>query len=119
MVPAGKPERKPVARRPNSTSDPGGEGVGLAAEEDDRLTQKVAQYLADRFRAQTGVDVRLDAQAWAKVCRAAARARRELSRSPVCNVCLPFLARDAGEPLHLDVVISQRQLLELMMGEGR
>lgn len=93
-------------------------GDPLAPAGEDPLVLKVAGYLADVFRERTGVDVRSDPVAWDKVVRAARRARRELGRSTAYNVSLPFLLKGTEGPLHLDVVITQRQFLELMMGEA-
>lgn len=84
---------------------------------DDPLVLKLAHYLTTEFRERTGVDLRSDPVAWDKVLRAARQARRQLARSTVYSVSLPFLVRGNEGPLHLDVVITQRQFLELMMGE--
>lgn len=85
---------------------------------EDPLALKLAHHLAGVFRQRTGVDVRSDPVAWGKVLQAARQARRELCRSTVHNVSLPFLVKGSEGPLHLDVVITQRQFLELIMGEA-
>lgn len=84
---------------------------------EDALVLRLAHYLNTVFRDRTGVDVRADPAAWEKVLQAARQARRQLSRSTVCTVSLPFLVKGSEGPLHLDVVITQRQFVELMMGE--
>jgi len=84
---------------------------------DDPLVLKLAHYLTTVFRERTGVDLSHDPVAWEKVLRAARQARRQLARSTAYNVSLPFLVRGTEGPLHLDVVITQRQFLELMMGD--
>ncbi|MDI6893564.1 MAG: Hsp70 family protein [Bacillota bacterium] len=85
---------------------------------DDPVVLKLAHYLTTVFRERTGVDPSHDPVAWEKVLRAARQARRQLARSAAYNVSLPFLVRGSEGPLHLDVVITQHQFLELMMGEG-
>lgn len=97
---------------------PGATGGGGGAPLPGPAVGKMAGYLAEVFRERTGVDVLADPAAWERVQEAARRACEELKHSRAWNVSLPFLVRGSGGPLHLDVLVTQRQFLELVMGEA-
>ena len=68
------------------------------------------EHLADRFRAQTGVDVCSDPMAAARVKEAGEVAKIELSTSTTTHITLPFLAGGPSGPLHLDYELTRTEL---------
>ncbi len=68
------------------------------------------EHLADRFRAQTGVDVRSDPMAAARIKEAGEVAKIELSTSTTTHITLPFLAGGPSGPLHLDYELTRTEL---------
>lgn len=71
------------------------------------MDERVFDYLADRFREQTGVEVRVDPKASARLREAAGIAKVELSASVTTHVSLPYLGAVAGEPQHLELNLSR------------
>ncbi len=78
------------------------------------MNQRVFEQLADRFRDQTGVDVRADAKAAARLLEAAEVAKVELSTSITTRVSLPYLAAVKGEPRHLELDLTRAELERLV-----
>jgi molecular chaperone DnaK len=74
------------------------------------MNQLVFEHLADRFRTQTGAEVRGDRRASARLLEAAEIAKIELSTSTTARVSLPFLMAVGGESRHLDFEISRAEL---------
>lgn len=79
------------------------------------MDKKVFDRLADRFQEQTGVDVRLDPVAEARVREAAEFAKVELSTSTTAHVSLPFLAQVGGTTRHLDMDLTRTELVRLVL----
>lgn len=77
----------------------------------DRL---LAEFLAGRFMAKTGVDLSGDRMAMARIREAAEIAKIELSTSVTTRVSLPFLATGASGPLHLDIDLTRSELERLV-----
>ncbi len=78
------------------------------------MNQRVFDDLADRFREQTGIDVRRDRRAQARLMEAAEIAKIELSTSTTTHISLPFLAAVGGVPQHLDLDLSRTELERLV-----
>jgi molecular chaperone DnaK len=70
----------------------------------------VFEYLADKFKEETGIDPRADIKARARLLEAAEVGKIELSTSSTTRVNLPFLAAAHGEPRHLDLELTRSQL---------
>ena len=68
------------------------------------------EHLVDRFRARTGVDVRSDPMAAARIKEAGEVAKIELSTSMTTHITLPFLAGGPSGPLHLDYELTRTEL---------
>jgi molecular chaperone DnaK len=68
------------------------------------------ESLADRFRAQSNVDVRPDRMAAARLKEAGEVAKIELSTSTTTHITLPFLAAGPAAPLHLDLDLTRTEL---------
>ncbi len=74
------------------------------------MDKLVFEHLADRFRAKTGVDIRNDPMAAARVREAGEIAKIELSTSTTTHVTLPFLATGPYGPVHLDCDLTRSEL---------
>jgi molecular chaperone DnaK len=71
-------------------------------------------HLVDRFRNATGIDVRSDRQASARLREAAEIAKIELSAATSTHITLPFIAAKAGAPQHLDMDVTRGELERLV-----
>ena len=78
------------------------------------MNQRIFEHLADRFRAQTGVDLQGDRKAAARLLEAAEVAKIELSTSATARVSLPYIAAVGGEPRHLELELSRSELERLV-----
>lgn len=74
------------------------------------MDQTIFQHLADRFKSQTGVDVRGDRTAVARLTEAAEVAKIELSTSNSAHITLPYLTATASGPLHFDTELKRAEL---------
>ncbi len=77
------------------------------------LDARLARWLAGRFRERTGVELELDPRAYGLVLETAREVRERLRKTPLVAVSLPFLTRGEEGPLHLDDVVSRRDLERL------
>ena len=74
------------------------------------MNQCLFDFLAERYRAQSGIDVRGDRKARARLMEAAEVAKIELSTATTTHISLPYLAAAAGEPLHLELDLTRTEL---------
>ena len=77
----------------------------------DRL---VLEHLAERFKAETGIDLRGDRSAEARLREAAEIAKIELSTSSTTHISLPFLAAVEGQSRHLEMDLMRTELERLV-----
>lgn len=75
----------------------------------DDFDDKVMNYLADEFKKENGIDLRLDKMALQRLKEAAEKAKIELSGVMSSNVNLPFITADSTGPKHLDITITRAQ----------
>ena len=80
------------------------------------MNQRIFEHLAERFSMSTGVDVKKDAKAAARLIEAAETAKIELSTSVTTHISLPYLAAVNGEPRHLELDMSRTELERLVRG---
>ncbi len=78
--------------------------------------QRVIDWLAKRFKEQTGIDLKKDRMALQRLKEAAERAKHELSSATETEVNLPFITADATGPKHLAEAID-RTTLEQLCGD--
>ena len=83
----------------------------LGGEDFDRA---ILDFLLERFRADTGIDVSRDKMALQRLKEAAESAKCELSTLTETNINLPFLAVDEAGPRHLSLSLSRSQLNDLV-----
>ena len=75
----------------------------------DDWDHKVIDWLADRFKADHGIDLRADKMALQRLKEAAERAKMELSSAQQSHINLPFITADASGPKHLDVTLTRSE----------
>ena len=73
----------------------------------DDFDERVANYLLDTFQREHGEDLRRNPMAVQRVREATEQAKKELSSLDSAHVNLPFLAQNAGGPLHLDATVTR------------
>jgi molecular chaperone DnaK len=79
----------------------------------DDFDQKVMDYIADTFKAESGIDLRNDKMALQRLKEAAEKAKIELSSSTKTNINLPFITADATGPKHIDMDLTRAKFDEL------
>src|SRR5919197_3220914 len=72
--------------------------------------QRLVDWLAERFKKQTNIDLRKDRMALQRLKEAAERAKHEVSSATETEVNLPFITADASGPKHLTETIQRSQL---------
>lgn len=75
----------------------------------DDWDHRVIDWLADKFQADNGVDLRADKMALQRLKEAAEKAKMELSSTSQTNINLPFISAGAAGPLHLDYTLSRAE----------
>ncbi len=75
----------------------------------DDWDHKVIDWLADKFKADTAIDLRVDKMALQRLKEAAERAKMELSTAQTAQINLPFVTADASGPKHLDYTITRAE----------
>ena len=78
------------------------------------MNARVYDHLADRFRDQTGIDLRTDRMAAARLLEAAEMAKIELSANTTTHITLPFIGAKSGVPQHLDLDLTRTELERLV-----
>jgi molecular chaperone DnaK len=68
------------------------------------------EHLAERFRRESGIDVRGDRKAAARLLEAAALAKMELSTSTTAHLSLPYIGVAGGEAKHLEMDLTRAEL---------
>lgn len=79
----------------------------------DDFDQRIMDYIAETFKADTGIDLRNDKMALQRLKEAAEKAKIELSSSMQTNINLPFITADATGPKHIDMNLTRAKFNEL------
>jgi len=74
------------------------------------MNQRLFESLAERFALATGVDVRRDRAAGARLLEAAEIAKIELTTSTTTHISLPYLTAIGAEPKHLELDLTRADL---------
>jgi molecular chaperone DnaK len=74
------------------------------------MNQALFEHLAQRFRDASGIDVRSDRKAAARLLEAAEMAKIELSSGTTAHLSLPYIGAAAGEPKHLELDLTRAEL---------
>ena len=92
----------------------------------DDFDERVINWMADRFKAENGVDLRNDKMVMQRLKEAAEKAKIELSGMSSTNINLPFITATANGPLHFDATLTRAEfdkitadLVEATMGPTR
>ena len=76
--------------------------------------ERIMNWMADQFQAETGIDLRKDRLALQRLKEAAERAKCELSSATETSFNLPFIAADASGPKHLNKNLTREKFEELV-----
>ncbi len=79
----------------------------------DDFDQQVADWAAEEFKKQSGIDIREDKMALQRLKEAAEKAKCELSSSLETQINLPFITADQSGPKHLSLTLSRAKLEQL------
>ncbi len=75
----------------------------------DDFDQRVIDWIADKFKAENGVDLRNDKMVMQRLKEAAEKAKIELSGMTSTNINLPFITATASGPLHFDATLTRAE----------
>ena len=75
----------------------------------DDWDQRVIDWLADKFKADHGIDLSKDKMALQRLKEAAEKAKMELSSTTQASINLPFITADATGPKHLDYTLTRAE----------
>lgn len=73
----------------------------------DDWDQRIIDWMADDFKAKTGIDLRNDKMALQRLKEAAEKAKMELSTTTSTSINLPFITATQEGPQHLDMTLSR------------
>ncbi|HEX3789174.1 MAG TPA: molecular chaperone DnaK [Pseudonocardiaceae bacterium] len=80
----------------------------------DDWDQRIVDWLAERFKASSGIDLTKDKMALQRIREAAEKAKIELSSSNSANINLPYITVDADKnPLFLDETLSRAEFQKI------
>ncbi len=77
------------------------------------IDNAVMDYLVDEFKRQSGIDLRGDKMAMARLKEAGEKAKIELSNLFTTEVSLPFIASNSSGPKHLQITLTRAKLEQL------
>ncbi len=75
----------------------------------DDWDQRIIDWLADKFQADNGIDLRKDKMAMQRLKEAAEKAKMELSSTTQTTINLPFISASEAGPLHLDYTLTRAE----------
>ncbi|MGF1572615.1 MAG: molecular chaperone DnaK [Sumerlaeia bacterium] len=82
----------------------------------DDFDDVLINWLASKFKADSGIDLLSDKMALQRLKEAAEKAKIELSSSNSTNINLPFITADATGPKHLNLDLSRAEFERLVDG---
>jgi len=88
----------------------------------DDIDQVLINHIADEFKAEHGIDLRLDQMALQRLKEAAEKAKCELSSSLSTEISLPFITMDQAGPKHIQQTLSRakfEQVIEKIIDRTR
>jgi molecular chaperone DnaK len=75
---------------------------------------RIVNWLADEFKREQGIDLRIDKMALQRLKEEAEKAKMELSTTKETDINLPFITADASGPKHLNLKLSRAKLESLV-----
>jgi molecular chaperone DnaK len=79
----------------------------------DDFDQRLIDYIADEFKKDHGIDLRVDRQSLQRLKEAAEKAKIELSTTMQSEINLPYITADASGPKHLVMNLTRSKLEQL------
>ena len=79
----------------------------------DDWDQRVIDWIADKFKADQGIDLRVDKMALQRLKDAAEKAKVELSTTQSTQIHLPFVTADQSGPKHLDYTLTRAEFQKI------
>jgi molecular chaperone DnaK len=80
----------------------------------DDFDKILIDYIADAFKKDQGIDLRVDPMALQRLKESAEKAKCELSSSMQTSINLPFITADDSGPKHLDMTLTRAKLESLV-----
>ena len=80
----------------------------------DDFDEKLVDFIADEFKKDNSVDLRLDKQALQRVRDAAEKAKIELSAAEEVEINQPYITQKDGQPLHLTMKLTRAKYESLV-----
>lgn len=80
----------------------------------DDFDNALMDYIAEEFKKQNGVDLRLDPTSDQRLKDAAEKAKKELSSAMTSTINLPFITAVNGQPVHLNMDVTRAKFEELI-----
>lgn len=80
------------------------------------LDEKIADWLADEFQRNEGINLRSNKQALQRLIAAAETAKIELSSVNQTEISLPFIIANEAGPKHLDAIMTRTQFEQMCAG---
>jgi len=74
------------------------------------MNQRIFDHLAERFHTESGIELKTDRKAAARLLEAAEIAKIELTTSTTTHISLPYIAAAGGEPRHLEMDLTRSEL---------
>ncbi len=79
----------------------------------DNFDKAVVDWMAEEFKRDNGIDLRVDKQALQRLTEAAEKAKMELSTTMETQINLPFITADATGPKHFDLKLTRAKFDDL------
>ncbi|HEY9433832.1 MAG TPA: molecular chaperone DnaK [Blastocatellia bacterium] len=79
----------------------------------DDFDKRIVDWLAEEFKRDQGIDLRVDRQSLQRLTEAAEKAKIELSSVTEATISLPFITADASGPKHLEMKLSRAKFDQL------
>ena len=80
----------------------------------DDFDNALVTYIADKFQAANGIDLRQDPMSLQRLQEACEKAKKELSSAATTDINLPFITADATGPKHLMEKLTRAQFEQLV-----
>jgi len=79
----------------------------------DNFDKEIVDFLAEEFKKDSGIDLRLDKQALQRLIEASEKAKVELSSTADTQISIPFITADASGPKHLETKLTRAKFDDL------
>ena len=79
----------------------------------DDFDKRVSDWMAEEFKKENGIDLRLDKMAAQRLKEEAEKAKCELSSTMSVNINLPYITADATGPKHLNLTLTRAKFNEI------